>query len=284
MTESGLIVKGVGGKCEVLINGERYTCTPRGVFRNRGSVPLVGDHVKITITNEAKKQGVLHTILPRKNTLRRPMVANVSQAVVTVSAANPEFNQGLMDRFLIMIEDEDIPILVCINKKDLVSCDALELFEQYECAGYTVVFTDTINGEGIERLRQEMSGRINLFAGPSGVGKSSLINALLPDLRLETGELSTKNKRGKHTTRHTELFPIGDGFLFDTPGFTSLDITHVNPENYAYLFREFRTYLVDCKFSNCIHAGEVGCAVKEQVGKGIHPARYESYLSIILAV
>jgi len=289
---SGVILKGVGGVYTVAVlsanaeaDSNTYTCTARGVFRNRKTTPLVGDRAEIEITNSEKKIGIIHTILPRENELRRPPAANINQVIITVSTTNPPFNAGLLDRFLLMVEHESIPILICVNKIDLSSMDA---FEPYEKAGYPVVYACALSHAGLERLREKMRGKLNLFAGPSGVGKSSLINALSPGINLETGSLSAKTGRGKHTTRHTEIFPLGpnpeDGFCFDTPGFTSLDISHIQKNELAPLFREFRPFSPSCKFSDCRHHHETDCAVKAQVGKSISPERYESYIKLRKAV
>ena len=280
MDKVGRITKGVGGVYSVFADSHYYKCTPRGVFRNTGETPLVGDLVKIAVMDEEKKEASLHTILPRKNSLARPPAANIEQVIITVSQKNPAFNPGLLDRFLLLAADADVDVLICVNK----SSGESGLFEPYRLAGYDLVFTDALNGYGLQVLRKFMKGKLNLFAGASGVGKSSLINAINPGLDLETGVLSKKNLRGKHTTRHTEIFPLGkaseDGFCFDTPGFTALDFSHIKKENLGFLFREFLPYNHVCKFTNCKHIKEIGCAVKAQVGKTIHGLRYESYVKI----
>ena len=280
VNKTGLITKGVGGIYTVFADNLHYKCTPRGLFRNTGETPLVGDMVRIAVTNEEKKEASLHTILPRKNSLDRPAAANIEQVVITVCEKNPAFNQGLLDRFLMLATDAEIDILICVNKSDGES----GLFEPYKLAGYDLVFTDALNGFGLPLLRNHMKGKLNLFAGASGVGKSSLINAINPGLKLETGNLSKKTSTGKHTTRHTEIFPLGpsagEGFCFDTPGFSSLDFSHIKKINLGLLFKEFLPYNHLCKYTNCAHIKESGCAVKEQVGKTIHKTRYDSYVSI----
>ena len=278
--KNGRVTKGVGGIYIVYADNLYYRCTPRGVFRNTGETPLVGDLVKITVTCEEKKEASLHTILPRKNCLSRPPAANIEQVVITVSEKNPAFNPGLLDRYLMLAADAEIDILICVNKSD----GEMGPFAPYKIAGYDMIFTDALNGFGLPLLKEKMKGKLNLFAGPSGVGKSSLINALNPKLGLQTGNLSKKTSRGKHTTRHTEIFPLGncteDGFCFDTPGFTSLDFSHIKKENLGLLFKEFLPYCTVCKFTNCTHIKEIGCAIKAQVGKAIHRLRYESYVKI----
>lgn len=279
---NGLIIKGIGGAYTVKTDEavpRYFTCTARGVFRNRKTTPLIGDKVQIFIADEQKKTATIHTIKPRDNELRRPPAANISQAIITVAATQPPFNPGLLDRFLVMVEYEKIPVLICVNKIDLSDETSFEIYEQ---AGYPIVYVGALDGIGLEGLQREMAGKVNLFAGPSGVGKSSLINALAPGTRLKTGELSAKLGRGKHTTRHTEIFPLGEtdthGYCFDTPGFTSLDITHIQKNEIAPLFREFRPFHNECRFNNCMHIRENDCAVKEQIGKAISVARYESYV------
>ena len=280
MNKHGLIVKGVAGSYDVRVCGEVYTCTPRGIFRKRETTPLVGDHVEITVTGEGI--GTLHTLKPRKNELRRPPVANIDQVIITVATAQPAFNAGLLDRFLVLAEYAEIPAVICVNKSDLAVC---EMFEPYAKTGYTIVYTSALDDTGLKDLRNIMAGRLNVFAGPSGVGKSSLINALSPGLGLETGGLSTKLGRGKHTTRHTEIFMLGasaeDGYCVDTPGFTSLDVAEIHKNELAQLFPEFRELTAECKFGNCLHVKETGCAVKDSVGGKVHPLRYDGYLKII---
>jgi len=278
---NGIIIKGIGGAYTVMAeNSLHYTCTARGVFRNRNTTPLVGDKVEISISDNEKRIGIIQTIKPRENELRRPPAANIGQVIITVATTQPNFNAGLLDRFLLLVEHENIPILICVNKIDLSDIN----FEAYEKAGYPLVYVGALNGEGLNELRAKMAGKVNLFAGPSGVGKSSIINALLPEVNLETGDLSVKLGRGKHTTRHTEIFPLGEtpehGYCFDTPGFTSLDISHIQKNELATLFKEFIPFLTECKFNNCLHIREAHCAVKEQIGEAIHPARYESYVKL----
>ena len=288
MDKDGLIVKGVAGSYTVLTDVGAYVCSPRGVFRNRNTTPLVGDNAVISITSEEKKIGTLHTLKPRKNELRRPSVANIDQVIVTVATAQPAFNAGLLDRFLVLAEYEGIPAVICVNKNDLDSGEFSEGeddFAPYVLAGYPLVRTSVVEGAGQDELRRVMSGKINVFAGPSGVGKSSLINSLSPKLDLEVGDLSAKLGRDKHTTRHTEIFALGDlsenGHCVDTPGFTSLDIAHIPKNELAGLFLEFLPYLGLCKFGNCLHNKEMGCAIKDEVGSGVHPVRYDGYLKLL---
>lgn len=279
----GIIIKGVGGAYTVLANGIPYVCTARGVFRNRNMTPMVGDDAIITVTNNEKRLGTLHTIKPRKNTLRRPPVANIDQVIITVATAQPSFNAGLLDRFLALVAYAGIPALICVNKLDIKEND--NSFTPYINAGYPLVYTSALTHQGLSNLRGHMAGKTNVFAGPSGVGKSSLINALSPKLQLETGELSKKLDRGKHTTRHSEIFPLTNdpsgGYCVDTPGFTSLDITTIPKNQLGDLFLEFEPFAPQCRFNNCLHHHEKDCAVKAQVGQAISPARYESYVKML---
>jgi len=281
--KAGMIVKGVGGAYTVLADGNFYICNARGVFRNTKTTPLIGDYVIISVTDEDKKIGTLHTIKPRKNELRRPPVANIDQVIVTVATAQPAFNAGLLDRLLALIEYEDIPAVICVNKSDIAKDDR---FVPYIQAGYPVIYTSTVQqSEGLAELKQQMAKKTSVFAGPSGVGKSSLINALMPKLALEIGGLSTKLGRGKHTTRHSEIFLLEQGgYCVDTPGFTSLETSAIPKNIMALLFKEFQQFAGECRFADCLHHHEIGCAVKEQIGKEVNAARYESYIKMLEGV
>ena len=274
MNRTGLITKGVGGEYTVVCDGDIYICTARGVFRNRQITPFVGDHVII----DTKKRAI-DSIKPRKNMLRRPPVANIDQVIITMAAAEPAFHAGLLDRFLVLAAYEDIHPVICINKYDLHT--GPDVYLPYILAGYTLVKVSTVNKQGLDELRSLMGGKLNVFAGPSGVGKSSLINILVPGAEMETGDISARLGRGKHTTRHAEILASGAGYCVDTPGFSSLETDNIPAEAFAGLFLEFTQHLGQCKFSDCIHDKEKDCAIKEQVGKTIHPPRYESYLAFI---
>ena len=278
----GIIIKGVGGAYTVLTGDTIYTCKARGIFRNKNTIPLIGDRVIIDITDEAKKIATLHTIKPRTNELRRPPVANVDQVIIVTTMTSPAFNAGLLDRFLLLIAYTGIPILICVNKQDLAQTNELS---PYIKAGYKIVYTSATEYSGLSDLKAHMSGKINVLAGPSGVGKSSLINALSSNHVLATGALSVKLDRGKHTTRHSEIFSLtdntNDGFCVDTPGFTSLEIGHIPREELAALFLEFGPFLGECRFNNCLHINEKDCAVKAQIDIKIDSARYESYVKLM---
>lgn len=280
----GVIIKGVGGAYSVSTADGAYTCTARGVFRLRGITPLVGDRVAIEITNTTERIGTLQTVKPRTNELTRPRAANIDQVIVTMAAMQPTFNAGMLDRYLLLAEHADVPVLICVNKSDLTG-DGFSLDKTvriYRDAGYPVIPVSTVSGEGLEELHDKMQGKLSMFAGPSGVGKSSLINQLSHTAACETGALSVKIARGKHTTRHSEILPLEpSGYCMDTPGFASLDISMIPPEQIAPLFREFTPLLRNCQFSNCRHIHETGCAVRKQIGVSIHQARYESYVQLM---
>lgn len=280
----GKIIKGIGGFYYVHVpqNGV-YECRAKGNFRNQKIKPLVGDNVEIDIIDEEKKTGHVSAILPRMNDLIRPAVANVDQAMVIFAAAKPAPNLNLLDRFLIMMSKQNIETVVCFNKKDVVSEKELALLEEtYEKCGYEVVFTSAKQEEGIEEIKELIQGKTTVLAGPSGVGKSSLINIIYPKANMETGNISEKIERGKHTTRHSELFFVNDDtYLFDTPGFSSLYLEDMEKEELRDYFREFEEYEPYCKYQGCVHINEPSCGVKEALAEGkISKVRYENYLNM----
>ncbi|MCL2361925.1 MAG: ribosome small subunit-dependent GTPase A [Defluviitaleaceae bacterium] len=274
MNKEGLITKGVGGEYTVVCDDGVYICTARGVFRNRQITPFVGDNCIIDTNKNA-----IQSIKPRKNILRRPPVANIDQVIVTMAAAEPEFSAGLLDRFLVIAAYENVDAVICINKYDLHK--GPDIYTHYGKAGYPLVFVSAATGLDLDKLAAIMSGKLNVFAGPSGVGKSSLINALLPGANMETGDISQRLRRGKHTTRHAEILALGAGYLVDTPGFSSLEVEGIPAEDIGGCFPEFEPFFGMCKYNNCLHDKETDCAVKEQVGIAIHPKRYESYLGFV---
>lgn len=280
----GKIIKGIAGFYYVYgENDEVYECRAKGIFRKENRKPLVGDDVEITILDQEKKEGNLVKILPRKNSLIRPAVANVDQAFVIFAMDDPKPNFLLLDRFLIMMEQADIPAVICFNKKDLAEEQEIrELYETYRGCGYQVILSSALQEEGIEEIRSILKGKTTVVAGPSGVGKSSLTNLLQKEIRMETGEISRKLKRGKHTTRHSQVIPVGDHtYLMDTPGFSSLYLTDMEEQELKDYFPEFRKYEEQCRFQGCRHIHEPGCAVKEALGSGeISSLRYEDYLSL----
>lgn len=275
----GRILKGIGGFYYVLVGEILYECKARGIFKIQGKSPMVGDRVMITVQDENPPLGVIESILKRQMVLHRPAVANVDQAIIIFAVKNPEIHPILLDKLLILCAHAGIAPLICFNKSDLeVSPDIKELEEIYEAAGYGILLTSARIPLGIEEMSDVLKDRVTVFAGPSGVGKSSLLNVLEPGLTLQTGVLSEKIKRGKHTTRHSELIPLRNGgWVVDTPGFTSLDLEGVEVRDLAGYYLDFVPYASQCRFSDCSHLNEPGCEVLAQVGKGIHPRRYESY-------
>lgn len=280
----GKIVKGIAGFYYVhVVESGVYECKAKGIFRKEKIKPLVGDNVEIDVINEAEKTGNITEILPRRNELIRPAVANIDQALIVFAVTSPKPHLNLLDRFLIMMESKSIPVTLCFNKKDLADEKEWEtLKEIYESCGYPVVFTSAAKEENIEQVRQILEGKTTALAGPSGVGKSSLINLLDPDANMETGEISRKIERGRHTTRHSELFSIGgETYIMDTPGFGSLYVNDFEKEDLKDYFREFRAYEGSCRFQGCSHIHEPGCAVKEALSEEKIPkSRYENYLEM----
>ena len=277
-------MKGIAGFYYVYAeDGEVYECKAKGIFRKENQKPLVGDDVEIQILDREEKEGSITSILPRRNSLIRPAVANVDQAFVIFAAENPKPNLMLLDRFLIMMEREGIPAVICFNKKDLGSPEELEvLYETYAGCGYQVILSSVNLGEGVEEIRQILQGKTTVVAGPSGVGKSSLTNLMQEDVQMETGEISKKLKRGRHTTRHSQVIPVAENtYLVDTPGFTSLYLTDMEEQELKDYFREFQQYEGKCRFQGCRHIHEPGCAVKEALeNQKISRIRYEDYLGL----
>lgn len=276
----GVLIRAYGGFYYVKKGDEVWECSLRGKFRlGKGSAALVGDRVRVSPLRD--KVGRIDEILPRTTELFRPAVANVDQAVIVFAVKNPEPNLTLLDRFLVLTESSNISPVVCLNKADLLSNRREhEWLRLYRKIGYSIVITSTKEQDGIEELRQILIGKTTVFAGPSGVGKSSLLNNIQPNLELKTGEISHKLKRGKHTTRHAELLPIREGgFVVDTPGFSSLDLPHMEKEELSHYFPEFDSFNQDCKFNSCLHNHEPQCAVKKAVELGhINKNRYQNYL------
>lgn len=277
----GKIIRGIAGFYYVNTEQEGIIeCKAKGIFRNRKEKPLVGDDVEIEILDEEKKVGNIITILPRENRLIRPAVANVDQAVVIFALSYPKPNLNLLDRFWLSMEQQDIPTIICFNKSDDCSPkEAAALAAHYEKSDITVFITSTKTGEGIADFRKCLLGKTTVFAGPSGVGKSSVMNTLFPEAKMETGEISEKIKRGKHTTRHSELFYLGDDtYAMDTPGFTSLELPDMEKEELKEYYPEFMEYRDQCRFLGCVHIHEPDCSVKEALEQGrISKVRYENY-------
>ncbi|MDD3652946.1 MAG: ribosome small subunit-dependent GTPase A [Desulfotomaculaceae bacterium] len=276
----GIVVKAYGGYYYVYNGHEEWECSLRGRFRYEKQQVLVGDRVEVSL--ESGRAGVIVNVLPRCSLLLRPMIANVEQAVIVFSVQRPKPNPGLLDRFLITTILNNIEPLVCFNKIDLAVDGIMEFVSCYQ-SFYPVMLTSTITGTGLERLSESLRGKISVFAGPSGVGKSTILNAILPGIKLKTGEISKKLKRGKHTTRHVELIPLPEGGLVaDTPGFSSLELPELRPEDLSRCFPEIKKYTRQCYYTGCLHDKEPDCAVKEAVGMGnIAEIRYRQYLEFL---
>ncbi len=276
----GKIIKALSGFYYVLGPDGIIQCRGRGIFRKNKVTPLVGDEVVYQAENE--NEGYIMEVKERKNELVRPPIANVDQAILVFSAVEPEFSTMLLDRFLVLIEYNHIRPLICITKLDLAQSETqkLEKFAlEYRDAGYEVLFTSSETSQGIEELSPYLEGKISVFAGQSGVGKSSLLNALRPDLDLKVNDISQHLGRGKHTTRHVELIKIGrNGLVADTPGFSSLEFTEIEPTELNFCFPDIEKLSEDCKFRGCLHVSEPKCAVKAAVEAGSLPGyRYEHY-------
>lgn len=280
----GKIVKGISGFYYVhVVESGIYECKAKGIFRQQKMKPLVGDDVEIDIISEEKKTGNVAAILPRKNALIRPAVANVDQALLIFAAASPNPNFNLLDRFLVMMGRQDVPVILCFNKCDLITEEQKqEIASIYEASGCKILFVSAKKELGLNALQEILEGKTTTVAGPSGVGKSSLINLLAPEACMETGEISKKIERGRHTTRHAELIQLkGDGYIMDTPGFSSLYLPEMEKEELQDCYPEFAAFEPYCRFQGCSHISEPDCGVKEALSEGkIHPVRYESYCQL----
>lgn len=277
----GKIIKGIAGFYYVHVEGRGiYECKAKGIFRKDHVKPLVGDNVLTDILDEEEMLGNIRKILPRKSALIRPAVANVDQALILFAIVKPDPNFNLLDRLLICMERQHLPTILCFNKQDIALPEEKEALRQaYESCGYRVLFVSVLKDEGIDKLRRLLNGKTTAVAGPSGVGKSSLINKLAPQANMETGAISAKIERGRHTTRHSEIIALGEGtYIVDTPGFTSLDISEITKEELGFYYPEFVQYEPYCKFSGCAHIMEPSCGVKEAVAEGrISRVRYDNY-------
>ena len=277
---TGRILRSLSGFYDVLTPEGLVTCRARGILRKEGNSPLTGDLVNISVE---KGKGMVESILPRRNSFVRPAVANVDALVVFAANVNPVTEPFLIDRVAAIAGDQEVPVILCVNKCDLDP--AIDLVRIYENAGFTVICTSAETGEGVEQLRQLLRGKLTAFTGNSGVGKSSILNRLCPELNLSTGEVSEKLGRGRHTTRHVELYSLGeDTYVADTPGFSSFDTDQMDiilKENLQYAFPDFGTYIGGCRFDDCSHRKEPGCAVRAALESGdIEPTRYDSYLKL----
>lgn len=277
-------MKGISGFYYVYVAGAGiYECKAKGAFRRQKRKPLVGDDVEIAVIDEENKKGNVEELLPRRMELIRPAVANVDMALVVFAATKPEPNFNLLDRFLCMMEFQNLSVTICINKCDLVGEEEQRsLASVYEAAGYPVIFTSAKKQIHLEELKAALKGKTTTVAGPSGVGKSSLINALQSNVRMETGTISAKIERGKNTTRHSEIIPISeDSFIVDTPGFSSLDVPGMEKEDLWRCYPEFVPFEPYCRFQGCSHISEPDCGVKEALAEGrISQERHRNYVLI----
>lgn len=276
----GKIMKALSGFYYVKDENRVIQCRGRGVFRKQKITPLVGDYVEYQAEND--KEGYVLDIKQRKNELTRPPIANVDQAVLVFSAIEPDFSTSLLDRFLVLVESHQIEPIICISKMDLLNdrqADEIEHFaKEYENIGYKVLRSSAIWEDGMDSLLPHLEDKISVFAGQSGVGKSSILNAIRPDLELKTDEISSSLGRGKHTTRHVELLSIGTGFVADTPGFSALEFSELELEELPSCFPEMIHFGEDCKFRGCLHMNEPKCAVKKAVEENQIPSyRYQHY-------
>ena len=278
--KKGRIIRSISGFYDVRIADRVVSCRARGILRKEGVTPLTGDLVEITME---KGKGMVEAVLPRHNSFVRPAVANVDALVVFAANVNPVTEPFLIDRVAAIAGDQEVPVYLCVNKCDLDP--AMDLVRIYTNAGFRVICTSAETGEGVEELRQLLRGKLTAFTGNSGVGKSSILNRLCPELELPTGEVSEKLGRGRHTTRHVELYDLGeDTFVADTPGFSSFDTDQMDmilKENLQYAFPDFAPHIGRCQFHDCSHRKEPGCAVTAAVEAGeIEPTRYDSYLRL----
>ena len=277
---TGRILRSLSGFYDVQTPEGLVTCRARGILRKEGNSPLTGDMVSITVE---KGKGMVESIAPRRNSFVRPAVANVDTLVVFAANVNPVTEPFLIDRVAAIAGDQNVEVVLCVNKCDLDP--AIDLVRIYEKSGFTVICTSAETGEGVEALRSILNGKLTAFTGNSGVGKSSILNRLCPELQLPVGEVSEKLGRGRHTTRHVELYSLGeDTYVADTPGFSSFDTDQMDiilKENLQYAFPDFGPYTGKCRFDDCSHRREPGCAVRAALEAGeIEPTRYDSYLKL----
>lgn len=281
----GIITKGIGGFYYIDTNQGIYECRARGIFRKNKITPLVGDNVKISIVDEENKKGVLEEIKERETELVRPPISNVNKAIIVFAIKNPNPNLSLLDRFIVLAERECLDIVIVLTKADLATDKELENLKRiYEMSGYKVIPVSNNENLNIDKVKEELKGNIVVFAGPSGVGKSTLLNHIDSKFQLQTGEVSDKIKRGKHTTRHAELLKLEcGGMVADTPGFSSLTLDDIEETELKDYFIEFDEFSDECKFGGrCMHENEPSCGIKEAVKDNkISKERYESYLQLL---
>ena len=278
----GKIIKGIAGFYYVYAeNSKIYECKAKGAFRKNNEKPLVGDDVIIVVLDEEKQLGNIEVLLKRKNSLIRPAVANIDQAMVIFASDKPKPNFNLLDRFLVMMEQNQLPCVIVFNKCDLITEEEKKTIKEiYDRTGHPVFFMSAKKNIGVQEVENVLTGKTTTVAGPSGVGKSSFINLLQDTIQMETGSISEKIQRGKHTTRHSELITLSkDSFIFDTPGFSSLSLFDLEKEDLKQFYPEFLPYVNRCKYLGCNHIKEPGCIIKEAVEAGeISRVRYNNYM------
>jgi ribosome biogenesis GTPase len=277
----GIIMKGIGGLYFVKVEDKVIECTARGKFRYSGLSPVIGDKVEIMV-EAGQTKGVIEKIFTRDTEMIRPVVANVTQAFVVFAFKKPDLNMDLLNKFLVLCKYYKLKIVLCLNKLDLVKEVDDELIKELKSVGCDLVFLKAKEGEGLDELKTRIKDNISVFCGPSGVGKSTILNSLVGREAMKTGDVSQKSQKGKHTTRHSELIEYEEGFLLDTPGFSSLNIDFIEKEELQYCFPEFEKHRCECRFSNCMHHKEPNCSVKEAVEVNeIYMDRYKFYIKTL---
>ncbi|MGV8980249.1 ribosome small subunit-dependent GTPase A [Clostridium sp.] len=277
----GVIIKGIGGLYFVKVEDKVIECKARGKFRYAGLTPVIGDKVEIMLEVDESK-GVIEKIFTRDNEMIRPAVANVTQAFVVFAFKQPDLNMDLLNKFLVLCEFYRLKIVLCLNKLDLVQEVNDDLIKELKSVGCDLVFLKAKEGQGLDELKTRIKNNITVFCGPSGVGKSTILNSLLGREAMKTGDISKKSQKGKHTTRHSELIEYEEGFLLDTPGFSALSLDFIDKEGLQHCFPEFEKYEGQCRFSNCMHYKEPNCRVKEAVEDNeIYQDRYKFYIKTL---